>query len=159
MPLEKPYRNAAQKNYHWKCSSKKYPENLSLKTIVRKRCLNHYRSKHSSKTTVAEGSRKTYIESVAKSNSTQMLLKKPPLETFVKTIRSRKLSKNVLRISATNNNRAEVLLRKPPLETFVRTTRSRMPLKSVSRKNVAKTTVPKCWIAVQKAATQSARQN
>ena len=131
---------------------------MSLKTIVRKRCLNHYRSKHSSKTTVAEGSRKTYIESVAKNNSTQMLLKKPPLETS-KTIRSRKLSKNVLRISATNNNRAEVLLRKPPLETFVRTTRSRMPLKSVSRKNVAKTTVPKCWIAVQKAATQSARQN
>ena len=117
---------------------KKYRGKVPLKTTISECCSKNYHSKSSSKISVGECCWKKCLESVARNNCTQMLLKKPPLETFFKTIRSRKLSKNVLRISATNNNRAEVLLKKPPLQMFVRTIRSRLPPKSVSRKSVAK---------------------
>ena len=101
---------------------KKYPETLSPKTTVRKCCLNHYHSKRSSQLSLAECCRKKYIESVAK------------------------------------NNRTEVLLKKPPLETFATKIRSRMPPKKYGDNVSLKTTVSKCWKAVQKTAAQNIRQ-
>ena len=71
---------------------------------------------------------KKYLESVAANSRTQMLFKRPPLETFIKTIRSRMLSKFVRRNSVAKNNRPKMLLRKLPLATFVKKMRSKMLL-------------------------------
>ena len=56
---------------------------------------------------------------VAKNNRTEMLLRKLPLETFVKNIRKKMLSKITKRKLVANNNRTEMLLKSLKLETFV----------------------------------------
>ena len=62
-----------------------------------------------------------------------MLLKKLPVETFVKNIR-RIMPKKVPRKSVAKNNRTEMLLKKLPVETFVKNIRSRMLPKEVPRR-------------------------
>ena len=64
--------------------------------------------------------------SVAKNNRSKMLLRKLPLEFFVKNVGTKMLKKSTKRKLVANNNRSEMLLKSLPLETFVNKRRSKM---------------------------------
>ena len=55
-----------------------------------------------------------------------MLLRKLPLDSFVKNICTKMLPKSTKRKLVANNNRTEMLLKSLPLETFVKKMLSKM---------------------------------